>query len=386
MAGTTHRSFGYLRRLPSKRWQASYVGPDTQRYKAPTTYLAKIDAEGWLADRKREIDAGLWRPGGAPAADAPTPTLFGPYAAAWLAGRDLKPRTRSHYAALLEGQILPTFAKTPVKFIDPPMIRAWHASLAANGTPTLRAHSYSLLRAILKDAVPDGLLASNPAVIRGAGNAKRARKIKPATLEELAIIVEAMPAKYRAMVLAAAWCALRFGELAELRRSDVDLVKGKISIGRGVVRVPTATTRPDGSTIKGTVVLVDTPKTESSVRDVSIPPHLVPVLREHLERHTAWGRDGLLFPAAGDPTQHLAPSTLYKSYYPARIKAGRPDLAFHHLRHTGAVLAASTGATLAELMARLGHSTAGAALRYQHAAQDRDAIIAAKLSELAAGR
>lgn len=39
--------------------------------------------------------------------------------------------------------------------------------------------------------------------------------------------------------------------------------------------------------------------------------------------------------------------------------------------------------TLAELMARLGHSTAGAALRYQHAPQDRDREIAALLSKLA---
>ena len=72
-------------------------------------------------------------------------------------------------------------------------------------------------------------------------------------------------------------------------------------------------------------------------------------------------------------------------FYPARKKAGRDDLRVDDLRHTGAVLAASTGATLAELMARLGHSTPGAALRYQHAAQDRDRVIAAALSELVAG-
>jgi integrase len=76
---------------------------------------------------------------------------------------------------------------------------------------------------------------------------------------------------------------------------------------------------------------------------------------------------------------------LYAVFYPAREAAGRPDLRFHDLRHTGAVLAASTGATLAELMARLGHSTVGAAMRYQHAAADRDKVIAAALSELAAG-
>jgi integrase len=72
-----------------------------------------------------------------------------------------------------------------------------------------------------------------------------------------------------------------------------------------------------------------------------------------------------------------------RGYYSARVAAGRPDLRFHDLRHTGAVLAATTGATVAELMARLGHSTAGAAMRYQHAAQDRDRIIAQRLSDLA---
>ena len=46
------------------------------------------------------------------------------------------------------------------------------------------------------------------------------------------------------------------------------------------------------------------------------------------------------------------------------------------------VLAASTGATIAELMARLGHSTPAAAMRYQHAAQGRDQAIAELLSKI----
>ena len=79
----------------------------------------------------------------------------------------------------------------------------------------------------------------------------------------------------------------------------------------------------------------------------------------------------------------MAPSSLYAVYHPARAEAGREDLRFHDLRHTGAVLAAATGATLAELMARLGHSTVSAAMRYQHAAADRDKAIAEALSELA---
>jgi integrase len=73
---------------------------------------------------------------------------------------------------------------------------------------------------------------------------------------------------------------------------------------------------------------------------------------------------------------------LYRHYYKARHAAGRDDLRWHDLRHSGAVLAAQSGATLAELMARLGHSTPAAAMRYQHAADGRDRAVAAAMSTL----
>jgi integrase len=109
----------------------------------------------------------------------------------------------------------------------------------------------------------------------------------------------------------------------------------------------------------------------------------VPAIQQHLARHVGPGPDALLFPAQHGG--HLAPATLYRRFYSARTIAGRPDLRFHDLRHSGAVLAAATGATLAELMARLGHSTPAAAMRYQHAAQGRDQAIAAALSKIALG-
>ncbi|OCW85086.1 hypothetical protein A8M60_07385 [Nocardia farcinica] len=105
-------------------------------------------------------------------------------------------------------------------------------------------------------------------------------------------------------------------------------------------------------------------------------------MEAHLAHFTEAGPEGLLFAA---DRGYLTPTTLYRWYYPAREAAGRPDLRFHDLRHTGAVLAAQTGATLAELMERLGHSTPAAAMRYQHAAKDRGAEIARLLSELASG-
>jgi integrase len=95
------------------------------------------------------------------------------------------------------------------------------------------------------------------------------------------------------------------------------------------------------------------------------------------------GKDALLFPRATDPTKPMHAARVFLPFKRAREAAGRPDLRFHDLRHTGATFATMSGASLAEVMARLGHSTVGAALGYQHAARGRDAEIAAALSVLA---
>jgi hypothetical protein len=65
------------------------------------------------------------------------------------------------------------------------------------------------------------------------------------------------------------------------------------------------------------------------------------------------------------------------------VKAGRPDLHLHDLRHSGLTWAAATGASTAELMRRGGHANPRAALRYQHATADRDKALADALGALA---
>lgn len=379
MAGRK-RYFGSVRKLPSKRFQARYTGPDGRTYTArtpsgkPLTFDTKGDAEAWLSLRQSEILRGAWLP---PAEPTAAPITVRAYAEAWLAGRDLEQTTRDHYRQLLDDHILPAFGDKAVAAVKPSAVREWHSQLArANGKvkdrPTARAHAYGLLRTIMNTAVADEVRADNPCRVRGGGQVKRAVRIRPASLAELETIANTINQRYQLMILLAAWCALRFGELAELRRSDVDAKNGVLHVRRGVTRSKGA------RVVKG-------PKSQAGKRTVSIPPHLLPMVKTHLRDHATVGRNALLFPSAGDPTEHMAPSTLYRVFYPAREAAGRPDLRFHDLRHTGATLAAATGATLAELMARLGHSTAGAAMRYQHAAQDRDRVIAEALSQMAAG-
>jgi integrase len=363
----TRRGFGQVRRLPSKRWQAFYTGPDTRLHYALSTFGSKLDAEAWLVNERQLLSTEAWiEPKLRRAAEeSKRPMTFGKYAELWMRDRDLKPRTREHYQKLLDHQ-LRHWDAIVLTDIKPQKVRDWHASQNKDA-PTLRAHAYGLFRTILNTAVTDSIIPVNPAHIRGAGATKKVHRTKPLTLEEMERLTQAMPERLQPMILLSGWCALRFGELVELRRKDIDLKNQVIHVRRGA-------TRADGQ------IFIDTPKSEAGIRDVSIPPHLIPVLKEHLRERMEWDTEALLFPNSSGET--LAPSTLYSAFYPARESIGRPDFHFHDLRHTAAVLAAQTGATLAELMARLGHSTPAAALVYQHAAQGRDAEIAKAMSAM----
>ncbi|BDB43324.1 MULTISPECIES: tyrosine-type recombinase/integrase [Mycobacterium] len=363
------RSFATIRKLPSGRYQVRYTGPDGIRRPAPNTFAARIDAEAYVVAKRRDIDRKVWD---ATDDDRPDPVTFGAYAAGWLdgrqvAGRPIKARTREHYTKILDDHLLPTFGNRQVSSIKPKDVRDWYTATLAD-RPTLRSHAYSLLRTIMGSAVTDELLDANPCRITGAGRSKRVHKIRPASIDELATVTAAMPERLQLMVMLASWCALRFGETVELRRGDIDL-------SAEVIRIRRAAVRTQGE------YAVTTPKSDAGVRDVAIPPHIIPQIETHLSKYVGGKHDSLIF--ANESGGHLQPSTLYRHWYKARGAAGRKDLRWHDLRHSGAVLAAATGASLAELMARLGHSTPQAAMRYQHAAQGRDRQIAALLSKIA---
>jgi integrase len=199
------------------------------------------------------ISAGTWTsPADRTAAAKRKPVTFGEYAEAWLSGRKVRgralaDRTRDSYRDLLDAYILPTFATVPLKAITPEMVDHWY-ELCAVGRPTTQARAYSLLRTILGTAVDRNLIqTANPAKVRGGGSAERAKKVRPATLAELETLASAMPDKHRLLVLLASWCALRFGELAELRRTDIHLKRGVVRVRRGVIRTaPPTRTEPHG--------------------------------------------------------------------------------------------------------------------------------------------
>lgn len=358
------RGFGRLRQLPSGRWQAAYIGPDTKLHKAPRTYANEHDAEGWLAAERRKIDLETW--GAVERSDGIT---LRAYADRWIEQRTLRPRTKAHYESMLKRLILPDLGDVKLVALSPARVREWHAGLG-NDRPTRNAHAYALLHAICATAVADELLDANPCRIRAAMQTKRKRDVDVLTPAQVDKLAAAMPAELQASVLLAAWCGLRWGETSELRRKDV-------TDACATLRVRRAVTYRDGG------FHVGEPKTAAGIRDVSVPPHIRPMLKAHLKNHVDRGPEALLF--AADGGGHLKGDDYRSPWEKARAAVDKPNLRVHDLRHVGAVLAAQSGATTAELMHRLGHTTPQMALRYQHVAENRDALIAERLSQLAAG-
>jgi len=351
------RSWGRLRKLPSGRWQAQYVGPDQRLYRAPSTFVSRAMAEGWLAERRREIDLNTWGSKEPPAGSL----ALAEYAATTITRRNLKPRTRMLYESMLSQHILPTLGALPLARVSPEVVRAWYADLGTDH-PTRNRHLYGLLHSVMADAVRDGHVARNPCVIRNAMAPGKKRNLEILTPAELHALADAMPPELRLSVLIAGWCGTRWGETAELRRKDFR--DGKVHVTRAV-------------TYRDKTFTVGTTKTAES-RVVALPPHIVPDVEEHLK---ALRPNDLLFP---HPTAggHYRDDQYRVPFKRAAAEIGREGLRVHDLRHTAATLATVAGGGLTDVMNRLGHSTTVAALRYQHLVAERDQELAERLSSL----
>lgn len=380
----TRRSFGSIRRLPSNRWQASYVGPDHRRHTGPTTWTHRTDAEAWLAAERRIIESGTWTPPtDRQRAETAAGQRLGDYAATVIKRRatrsrsPLRPTTRAHYEQTLRLAILPTLGDLPIASITRAKIAAWYDSLDP-ARATRRGHAYDLLRSILAEAVDDGILPENPCRLRGAGKPSPARTGEVLDLSELVAYIAAVDPPYRVLLALTAWCSLRSGEARALRRCDIDDDGRALRVRQTILRVP----HPDG----GQQLIIGPPKTAAGVRSAAIPPMVAPGVAEWLaewdHRRPSAEATSLLW-TSRDGESPLSDVTLRKAHRRAAAAIGRPSLRVHDLRRTGATLAAQSGATIRELMRRLGHTRPDVAMVYQVADDERDAAVAARMGGLA---
>jgi integrase len=97
------------------------------------------------------------------------------------------------------------------------------------------------------------------------------------TPTEIEAVVDAMPGRYQALVLTAAYGSLRWSELIGLTVRDLDLIRNRIRIDHTLVEAGT--------------LIVGEPKTKRSRRWVTLPDFVTYAISEHLRLYP--GKDGL---------------------------------------------------------------------------------------------
>lgn len=366
-----HRRFGHVRKLPSGRYQASYLGPDGRRRTAPETFERKKDADLYLSRVESLMANGDWTD------PARAKIRFGDYAERWVAERaGLRPRTVELYRWLLGKHIAPALGTVPIGGLTTPMVRAWRADLLVAGvSETMAAKSYRLLRAILNTAVDeDRIIPRNPCRVRGADRENPAER-PVLTVTQVFELADAMRyRRLRALILVTAFATLRWGEVTALRRCDV-------AADGSWVRVSYAHTE-----VTGRGIVVGPPKSRAGVRTVSIPAVIRSEIVKHLMAYVGPRPDALLFTGPKGGALRRGHFNNLTRWVDTVTKLGVPGLHFHDLRHTGNLLAAQTGASTKDLMARMGHDDIRAALIYQRATSEADERIAERLSAIVDSR
>jgi integrase len=324
--------------------------PDGSKY--GRTFHTKREAETWEAQQRADRSRNRWV----------DPTaghiLFREYAEEWLRNRPkLRPRTLELYRSELRCHLLPAFGETALDRITKRVIRTWYAGLVASRSQVTAAKCYRLLAAILNTAVEDELIPNNACRIKGAA-VERSPERPLATIDEVFAIADAIDPRYRALVLLAAFCGLRLGELTGLARADLDPLHRTVAVTKQRQELATGTT-------------LSAPKSAAAVRKVGVPPAIAEELELHLANWAEPGVDGAVFTG---PKGGLRRASFYKAWHEALRKANiRTDLRRHDLRHLANMLAARVpGTTTKDLMARIGHVSAVASLRYQHATEAAD--------------
>ncbi|WP_254850135.1 site-specific integrase [Pseudonocardia sp. Ae263_Ps1] len=362
---TKRRRFGSIRRLPSGRYQASYLTHSGHRQTAPETFDRKGDADQWLILvesqmlRREWLDPALGK------------ALFSDYGDQWITEHKISARTREEYRSIWRHHIDPFLGPINLAELSPAVIRTWRTTLLSAGRSEDRtAKAYRLVRAICTTAVDDGRITRNPCRIKGAGE-HRTPERPTATITQVFDLADAMPPRFHALILSAAFTGLRWGELAGLRRCDLDLDTATLHVRRRLAQLSRGGLRPGP------------PKSTAGIRTIALPSFLVATLDNHIAAYSGPPPDGLIFCGQRGGMLRRGNFGRATNWPTTIIKTGLPaGFHFHDLRHTGNHLAATAGASTRELMHRMGHGTMRAALIYQHATTERDRRIATQIATL----
>lgn len=343
----------WVEQIGYQSWRVRYPGSDG-RTESVSGFASRLEAEAYVAELRPLRPRAVWVD---PAAGR---TTVEEWTRRWLPTLTVTERTEENYRRDLRNHVLPRWGEIPLAEISAGDVNAWAAQLYAAGYASSTVGTLvKLLSRLMIDAVDARLIVENPV--------RRPRRRGPrvlhpqvervwATPEQVVQIAENATALGGAtmglLIVTAAWTGMRWGEVAGLQRTNARLDDGVIVIDRYA----------GGLHESGPRMWLGPPKTAASVRVIALPPFLIALLREHLDRTDGipvfmgpkggWLRrsnvDRRILRPAADGTLHLPRASL-------RFAPVRPGLTFHGLRHSHKTWLIADGAPEIAQARRLGH-------------------------------
>lgn len=358
---------GWAERLPSGRYRGVYRDGAGKRRSAGV-FAHKSKAVREAGAKEAEARRKLWRDPEA------YKRPWGEWADEWLQGRIVEPSTARSDQGRLKKHLRPRWDDVPIGSITRHDVKRWAVELRTSVGPETVKRCVHLLSTSLSAALDAEIIEYNPAAsLRLPGGAKEQERFL--THDEFDAIREEMPTTRDQLVIdMLANTGLRYGELAGLHWSRVDLSRGLLTV--------VETYGEDSGAIKAY------PKGKRR-RDVPLTDALIAALTKWkatqpraincgVDHAVGICRSGLVFTTeAGTPLRNSNWSPIWRG---AVERAGVGHARIHDLRHTYASWLLQQGIPLAEVGKLLGHVSTQTTAKYAHLAETPSAAILAALA------
>ena len=170
-------------------------------------------------------------------------------------------------------------------------------------------------------------------------------------------------------ILLSAATGIRIGELCALKWENIDLEKRTLTVNNTVQRIKSI----DGSS--ATKLIITSPKSNSSVREIPLPDFIIPILESLKANNDYYLLSGT--------RAIIEPRTMQYRFKRILSDLNLPDVSFHSLRHGFATTCIALGFDVKTLSEILGHSSVEITLnRYVHSSMERKAEFMKSLSAM----